>query len=49
LNVDQTRFKIITCSLTSRPYRRDVLRSLASAGVGLGALRLPDAVAAKAK
>jgi hypothetical protein len=47
--VDQTRFKIVTCSLTSLPSRRNVLRSLASAGLGLGALRLPDAVAAKAK
>jgi hypothetical protein len=31
------------------PSRRDVLRALAGAGLGFGALRLPDAVAAKNK
>jgi hypothetical protein len=47
--VNQTRFETATRSLTGLPSRRDVLRSLASAGLGLGALRLPDAVAAKNK
>jgi hypothetical protein len=47
--VDQTRFKIVTRSLTSLPSRRDVMRALAGAGLGLGALRLSDAVAAKNK
>jgi len=47
--VDQTRFKIVTRSLISRPSRRDILRALAGAGLGLGAMRFSDAVAAKNK
>jgi hypothetical protein len=47
--VDQTRFKIVTRSLTSLPSRRNVLRSLASAGLGLSALQLPEGGKGKGK
>jgi hypothetical protein len=49
LNVDQTRFEALTRSLASLPSRRNVLRSLASAGLGLSALRLSDTASAKNK
>src|SRR5215217_6836958 len=39
----------MTQALGRLPSRRDVLRSLAGAGLGLGALRLPGIAAAKKK
>jgi hypothetical protein len=45
--VDQHHFAVLTRSLTNLPTRRDLLRGLASAGIGLQALRLSDAVEAK--
>ena len=45
--MNQTGFDVMTRTVRSLPSRREVLRSLASAGLGLGALRLSDAVAAK--
>jgi hypothetical protein len=47
--VDQTSFNAMTQALGRLPSRRDVLRSLAGAGLGLGALRLPGIAAAKKK
>ena len=47
--MDQHRFTALKDSLGSLPTRRDVLRGLASAGLGLGTLRLSDAVEAKSK
>jgi hypothetical protein len=47
--MDQHHFTALTRSVRSVPSRRDVLRGLAAAGLGFGALRLPDAVAAKNK
>src|SRR5688572_12832707 len=47
--MDQTRFNAVTRTVTSIPSRRDVLRGLVSAGLGVGALRLSDAVEAKKK
>jgi hypothetical protein len=43
----QTRFIAVFGSLTHVPSRRDVLRGLVAAGLGLGALRLPDAAVAR--
>lgn len=40
---------VMTRSLTKLPSRRDVVRGLASAGLGLGAVRLPDIADAKKK
>ena len=45
--MDEHNFPPLRRALTNLPSRRDVLRSLAGAGLGLGALRLPDAVEAK--
>jgi hypothetical protein len=45
--MDQHHFTVWARSVSSVPSRRDVLRGLTSAGLGLGALRLSDAVAAK--
>ena len=45
--MDENRFAVATQSLTSVPSRRDVLRGLAGAALGLGVARLPDPVAAK--
>lgn len=45
--MDQNPFDSVSHLLTRVPSRRDVLRSLAGAGLGLGALRLPEVVAAK--
>ena len=47
--MDQHHLTTWTRSLSSLPSRRDVLRGLAGAGLGLSALRLSDAVAAKHK
>jgi subtilisin-like proprotein convertase family protein len=40
--VDENRFPVVTQSLTSVPSRRDVLRWLAGAALGLGVARLSD-------
>ena len=45
--MDQTSFNAVKRFLTGGPSRRDVLRGMASAGFGLGLLRLSDAEAAK--
>src|SRR5687767_7465904 len=45
--MDQHHFPAWTRSVRSVPSRRDVLRSLAGAGLGLGTLRLSDVTAAK--
>jgi hypothetical protein len=47
--LNQHRIAVVTRSLTSVPSRRDVLRGLVGAGLGLGAARLPAVVAAKKK
>ena len=47
--MDQTRFDAVTRTLSRIPSRRDVLRGLASAGLGLGSLRLSTVAAAKKK
>jgi hypothetical protein len=47
--MDQHFFSTWTRSLRGVPSRRDVVRSLAGAGLGLGALRLSDAASAKNK
>jgi hypothetical protein len=47
--MDQARSNALTESLTSLPSRRDVLRSLAGAGIALGALGLPGIADAKKK
>jgi hypothetical protein len=44
--VDQNPLNFTFQSLTHVPSRRDVIRGLVGAGLGLGALRLPDVVAA---
>ncbi len=45
--MDYNRLAIMTPSLASVPSRRDILRGLAGAGLGLGVARLPAVVAAK--
>jgi hypothetical protein len=47
--MDQNRFDAVTRSLSGFPSRRDLLRGLAGAGLGLGIARLPDLVDAKKK
>ncbi|MGH2618111.1 MAG: hypothetical protein ACRDJC_23025, partial [Thermomicrobiales bacterium] len=47
--MDQTRFNAVTQTLNRVPSRRDVLRGLAGAALGLGAARLPGTAAAKKK
>lgn len=47
--MDENRFAVLTRSLVSVPSRRDVLRGLAGAALGLGLGRLPDAADAKKK
>jgi hypothetical protein len=47
--MDTNRFGKVTCLLTTVPSRRDVLRGLIAAGLGLSGLRLQDAGAAKQK
>ena len=47
--MDQTHFDAMTRTLASLPSRRGVLRGLVAAGLGLGALRMADAVAGKQK
>ena len=47
--MNQNRYAIVTHSLTSVPSRRDVLRGLAGAALGLGAARLPTRAEAKKK
>ena len=47
--MDQHYFDGLSRTLARLPSRRDVLRGLAGAGLGLGALRQPDAIAAKKK
>ncbi|MGH2615127.1 MAG: hypothetical protein ACRDJC_07805 [Thermomicrobiales bacterium] len=47
--MNQNHVAVVTRSFTRFPSRRDVLRGLAGAGFGLGAVQLPDAVAAKKK
>lgn len=45
--MDQTSFNAVTQTVTHVPSRRDVLRGLAGAGLGLGLLRRPEALDAK--
>ncbi|MGH2614997.1 MAG: hypothetical protein ACRDJC_07145 [Thermomicrobiales bacterium] len=45
--MDEHRFAVVTHSLTSVPSRRDVLRGLVGAGLGLCASRLPESAAGK--
>ncbi len=45
--MDQIGILALTRSLTAAPSRRDVLRGLAGAGLGLGAARWPNRAAAK--
>lgn len=45
----QNRFAAVTRAVRSIPSRRDVLRGLAGAGLGLGIARLPDLAEAKKK
>jgi hypothetical protein len=47
--MDQSSFTAVTRALAGLPSRRDVLRSLAGAGLGLGALGLPRVTEAKKK
>jgi hypothetical protein len=47
--VNEDRYPVVTRSLTSVPSRRDVLRGLVGAGLGLGLARLPEAAEAKKK
>ncbi|MDF3042366.1 MAG: hypothetical protein K0Q71_5072 [Thermomicrobiales bacterium] len=47
--MDQHHFTAWTRSVRSVPSRRDIVRALAGAGLGLGTLRVSDAVAAKDK
>jgi hypothetical protein len=47
--MDQHHVTTWTRSVRSVPSRRDVLRGLAAAALGFGALRLPDTAAAKKK
>jgi hypothetical protein len=47
--VNQNRYAVVTHSLTSIPSRRDVLRGLAGAALGLGVARLPELAEAKKK
>jgi hypothetical protein len=47
MNLD--RIANVTSSLNSRPSRRDVLRGLVGTGLGLAALRLPEAIEARKK
>jgi hypothetical protein len=45
--MDQNRFAVLTHSMTRIPSRRDVLRGLVAAGLGLQAAPRPDVAAAK--
>ena len=45
--MDQMHFSAVARTLTEMPSRRDVLRGLGAAGLGLGGLRLPDLAMAK--
>jgi hypothetical protein len=47
--VDVTRFLVLARWMTAGPSRREVLRGLAGAGIGLGVARLPDLASAKKK
>ena len=47
--MDADRFDALLRSLAAMPSRRDVLRGLGGAGIGLGSLRLSTVVAAKKK
>ena len=47
--MDQTSFNAMTRALSRLPSRRDMLRGLATAGLGLGSLRVSVAEAAKHK
>ena len=47
--MDEHQFTVLTRSSSNRPSRRAVLRGLAAAGCGLGAMRLAEDVAAKSK
>jgi hypothetical protein len=47
--MDQIRLAALRQWMTPRPSRRDVVRGLARAGLGLGIARLPDLVEAKKK
>jgi hypothetical protein len=47
--VDHNRFTVSIRSVSGVPSRRDLLRGLAGAGLGLGATRLPHVAAAKKK
>ena len=47
--MDQSRFTLVTHSLTRIPSRRDVLRGLVAAGLGLGVAQPPDRAEARKK
>jgi len=47
--LDQHRFDPLIHTLSSVPTRRDILRGLAGFGLGLGALRWPDAAEAETR
>jgi hypothetical protein len=47
--VNENRFAVVTHSLTSVPSRRDVVRGLVGAALGLGVARWPAIVEAKKK
>lgn len=47
--MDNHRFAVVTPLLTRVPSRRDVLRGLAGAGLGIGVARLPHIAAAEKK
>jgi hypothetical protein len=44
-----TSFAVMTRDLTSVPSRRDILRGIAGAGLGLGSARVPDVAEARKK
>ena len=47
--MDQLRLSTLSRSLTAVPSRRDVLRGLVGAGIGLGIGRVPEVAEAKKK
>jgi hypothetical protein len=47
--MNQNRFDVVTRTISSLPSRRDLLRGLAGAGLGLGIARRPDLVEARKK
>lgn len=47
--MEQARYDVVTRALALFPSRRDVLRGVAGAGLGLGALKLPGTIDARKK